>query len=54
MKGAFESMAMEDLKWNHLELRNENIMRVEILEVRPSLISAQDPGTYTYFPLIFL
>lgn len=33
--------------------RNENIMKVEILGVRPSLVSAQDTGTFLYFPPYF-
>lgn len=50
IKGAFERMAKEDLKWNQW---NENIMKVEILGVRPSLIPVQDFGIYPYFPFSF-
>ena len=42
-KGRFE---MEPMRTH----RNENIVKVEILGMRPSLIYSQNPGTYTYFP----
>lgn len=45
-KGRFE---MEPVRTH----RSENIVKVEILGVRPSSISAQHLGTYTYFPSHF-